>query len=73
MERCCGTCKFWVPGTSFEEILASRRKSMEHCSINNQIKAVDEKACFVWIGANVQELKKREQAGLISLEGDYLF
>lgn len=72
IKRICGTCRFWLPESTYEETIQNRRKIFPHCKNNDETKGPGSKPCLVWMVASDQELEKRVKAGHIKdfrLEG----
>ncbi|MEN6325815.1 MAG: hypothetical protein ABFD18_06375 [Syntrophomonas sp.] len=68
IKRCCGTCRFWIRESTYEETIQNRRKIFPHCNNNGEAKGSGSKPCLVWMAASDQELESREKAGYIKLE-----
>lgn len=65
VQRCCGTCRFWVSeDMSLESIIRNRCKKMPICRLNGEVRGAEEmKGCLGWKQAENEELLKRKVWG----------
>ena len=60
VERCCGTCRFWIPESTLEEILITKRTIWPHCRLDGKTRWPKEMlGCLGWKAAEQKELKQR--------------
>ena len=60
INRCCGTCRFWIPESTMEEVLVTKKTIMPHCRLNGKTRGDKEMlGCLGWKAAELDVLKQR--------------